>query len=217
MSNDDSQTLKVLQAAFLRPVAGLGLKEDICTSLHASEIWYVFDLMQTTESELLDTPDFDLDRVTEIKDTLLGLGLGLANRSNDTLVTQALELLQENLSRSVGDLEISVKTQNDLRSVGIHSIGDLIKRTEIEYLRIPNLGRKHMELFPALSKEGYSLREEEQPNRKVLQERGSSKKTIKVIGWVILWTVLAIVLAPVVAYLSGFVFVLIGLLWSLVF
>ena len=39
----------------------------------------------------------------------------------------------------------------------------------------------------------------------------SKSKKIKVIKWVVLWTVLAIVLAPIVAYLSGFVFTLIGL------
>ena len=128
----NSQTLKVLQAAFLRPVAGLGLKEDICTSLHASEIWYVFDLMQTTESELLDTPDLNLDRVTEIKDKLFGLGLGLANHPNDALVTQAAELLQEKLSRSVEDLKIPLECFYRLKGNNIHSFGDLIKCSKVE-------------------------------------------------------------------------------------
>ena len=131
MSNDNSQTLKVLQAALLRPVAGLGLTKDICTSLHASKIWYVFDLMQTTESELLDKPDIDLESVNDIRGKLLGLGLGLANHPNDALVAQAIELLQEKLSQPIGppyknaELELTVKAHNDLHANGIYSIGDL--------------------------------------------------------------------------------------------
>ena len=104
--------------------------------------------------------------------------------SNDD--SQTTELSQDDLSRPVDDLEVPVHTHKALKSVGIHSIGDLLKRSEAEIMGNGNLTRRlAYELFQVLSKEGYSLREEEQPNRKVLQERGSSKTTKTINKWLV--------------------------------
>ncbi len=44
----------------------------------------------------------------------------------------------------VDDLDLTVRSANCLKAENIYSIGDLIKRTENELLRMPNLGRKSL-------------------------------------------------------------------------
>ena len=54
--------------------------------------------------------------------------------------------------------EITVRAQNCLKSANIHSIGDLIHKTEIQLLMIPNLGKKTLkEIKEALQEHGLAL------------------------------------------------------------
>jgi DNA-directed RNA polymerase subunit alpha len=48
----------------------------------------------------------------------------------------------ELLLRSIDSLNMIVRTTNCLKAVGIFTIGDLIKKTEVELLKVENLGRK---------------------------------------------------------------------------
>jgi DNA-directed RNA polymerase subunit alpha len=48
------------------------------------------------------------------------------------------------LSRSVEDLELSVRSANCLKNAGINTIGELVKRTEAEMLKTKNFGRKSL-------------------------------------------------------------------------
>lgn len=49
-----------------------------------------------------------------------------------------------NLLRKIDDLELSVRSQNCLKSDGIEYIGDLVVRNENDMLRTPNFGRKSL-------------------------------------------------------------------------
>ena len=73
------------------------------------------------------------------------------------------------LSRSVDDLELSVRSLNCLRAEQIYSIGDLIQRTEVELLKTRNFGRKSLvEIKDVLASLGLALgmqREESQHNQ----------------------------------------------------
>jgi DNA-directed RNA polymerase subunit alpha len=55
-----------------------------------------------------------------------------------------LEIRNENLNRSVEELELSVRSYNCLKNANIQTIGELIQKTEQEMLRTKNFGRKSL-------------------------------------------------------------------------
>jgi DNA-directed RNA polymerase subunit alpha len=68
------------------------------------------------------------------------------------------EPLNENLFRSVEELELSVRSANCLQNANIHLIGELVQRTESEMLKTKNFGRKSLkEIKEILADMGLSL------------------------------------------------------------
>ena len=68
------------------------------------------------------------------------------------------ERLLEQLSRSVEELELSVRSYNCLKNADIKLIGDLVSRTEAEMLKTKNFGRKSLnEIKDLLAEMGLSL------------------------------------------------------------
>jgi DNA-directed RNA polymerase subunit alpha len=76
--------------------------------------------------------------------------------------TQAEEgrtlLRNDNLNRSVEELELSVRSYNCLKNANIQSIGELVQKTEAEMLKTKNFGRKSLnEIKEILAQMGLSL------------------------------------------------------------
>jgi DNA-directed RNA polymerase subunit alpha len=66
--------------------------------------------------------------------------------------------LNENLFRSVDELELSVRSANCLQNANIKTIGDLVQKTEAEMLKTKNFGRKSLkEIKEILAEMGLSL------------------------------------------------------------
>lgn len=66
--------------------------------------------------------------------------------------------LNENLFRSVDDLELSVRSANCLKNANIRYIGELVTRSEAEMLKTKNFGRKSLnEIKDLLSQMGLGL------------------------------------------------------------
>jgi DNA-directed RNA polymerase subunit alpha len=64
----------------------------------------------------------------------------------------------ENLLRSVDELELSVRSANCLKNADIHTIWQLVSKTEAEMLKTKNFGRKSLnEIKDVLSEMGLSL------------------------------------------------------------
>ncbi len=64
----------------------------------------------------------------------------------------------ENLYRSIDELELSVRSSNCLRNANIHYIWELVMRTEAEMLKTKNFGRKSLnEIKEILADMGLSL------------------------------------------------------------
>jgi len=64
----------------------------------------------------------------------------------------------ENLNRSVEELELSVRSYNCLKNANIQTIGELIQKTEAEMLKTKNFGRKSLnEIKEILAQMGLSL------------------------------------------------------------
>ena len=86
---------------------------------------------------------------------------------------QAVEL-NENLFRSVDELELSVRSANCLQNADLRYIGELVQRTEAEMLKTKNFGRKSLnEIKELLGEMGLSLgmRLENFPPREELERR----------------------------------------------
>jgi DNA-directed RNA polymerase subunit alpha len=91
--------------------------------------------------------------------------------------------LNDNLFRSVDDLELSVRSANCLQNADIRYVGELVQRTEQEMLKTKNFGRKslneikeilhEMGLGLGLRLEGFPAREE-LDRRRLQRERESS-------------------------------------------
>lgn len=70
----------------------------------------------------------------------------------------ASERFNENLLRSVDELELSVRSANCLANANIKRIGDLVEKTESEMLKTKNFGRKSLkEIKEILGEMGLSL------------------------------------------------------------
>jgi DNA-directed RNA polymerase subunit alpha len=67
-------------------------------------------------------------------------------------------LRNDNLNRSVEELELSVRSYNCLKNANISTIGELIQKTEAEMLKTKNFGRKSLnEIKEILAQMGLSL------------------------------------------------------------
>jgi DNA-directed RNA polymerase subunit alpha len=67
-------------------------------------------------------------------------------------------LHNDNLNRSVEELELSVRSYNCLKNANIATIGELIQKTEAEMLKTKNFGRKSLnEIKEILAQMGLSL------------------------------------------------------------
>ena len=68
------------------------------------------------------------------------------------------EEFNENLLRTVDELELSVRSANCLQNANIHYIGELVQKTEAEMLKTKNFGRKSLkEIKEILAEMGLSL------------------------------------------------------------
>ena len=62
------------------------------------------------------------------------------------------------LLRPVDDLELTVRSANCLKAENINNIGDLVRRSEVELLKTPNLGKKSLnEIKEVLASHGLEL------------------------------------------------------------
>jgi DNA-directed RNA polymerase subunit alpha len=80
--------------------------------------------------------------------------------------------------RAIDDLELTTRTGNILKSEGIYFIGELIQRTEMELLKLPNLKKANLlEIVAILATRGLSLgtRVENWPFRRDVKRMGVSE------------------------------------------
>lgn len=87
--------------------------------------------------------------------------------------------VNENLYRTVDELELSVRSANCLKNAGIKLIGELVSKTEAEMLKTQNFGRKSLnEIKDILTEMGltFGMRLENFPDPEVVRRlRGEQK------------------------------------------
>jgi len=67
-----------------------------------------------------------------------------AEPAPEATVSEEQQKLNENLWKSVDDLELSVRSANCLQNANIRCIGELVQKTESEMLKTKNFGRKSL-------------------------------------------------------------------------
>jgi DNA-directed RNA polymerase subunit alpha len=135
------------------------------------------DLLRTTEQELLSYKNFGETSLNEIKALLAqkGLRLGQAVEGDKGaavaaafLATRRPTLVADNVNpevftKTVADMELSVRSRKALQRLNINSLGELASRTEDELLGCKNFGQTSLvEIKQQLASFGLSLRKLEE-------------------------------------------------------
>lgn len=70
----------------------------------------------------------------------------LSNRamSEDFMIERKSEETVRNLEKPIEDLDLSVRSYNCLKRAGIHTLGELIEKTEEDMMKVRNLGKKSL-------------------------------------------------------------------------
>ncbi|MDR2777496.1 MAG: DNA-directed RNA polymerase subunit alpha [Rickettsiales bacterium] len=95
-------------------------------------------------------PETAVGIAAKILQTQLGVFLELSSGSESGKTDQMGECdistnsLESCLNRKIDEMELSVRSYNCLIGEGIRYIGDLVKRSEVDMLKLPNFGRKSL-------------------------------------------------------------------------
>lgn len=147
------------------PITDFELSVRSRNCLKKMNIRTIGDLMRITETELLSYKNFGETSLKEIKTILTAknLRLGMAiEESKPEVLEPEEELVPEDesiLSKSVDELQLSVRAKKCLQKLNIKIIGDLTRKSEAELLGIKNFGVTSLnEIRKVLTDFGLSLR-----------------------------------------------------------
>ena len=125
------------------------------------------DLLRISEAELLSYKNFGETSLREIKSILdpkgLHLGMAIEEEHIPPAETEDTAVVQDDdkglRSKSVDDLQLSVRARKCLAKLNVHTIGELTARTDAELLGCKNFGVTSLnEVKKALADLGLSLR-----------------------------------------------------------
>lgn len=149
------------------PVTDFELSVRARNCLKKMSIRTLGDLLKTSEADLLSYKNFGETSLDEIKIMLAKKGLRLGQASDEMQQAHRREIVragapnvpEEILSKSVADMELSVRASKALQRLGINSVGDLASRTEAELLGVKNFGQTSLdEIKERLTEMGLTLR-----------------------------------------------------------
>ncbi len=148
--DEDRERFREKRNAILEtPISDFELSVRSRNCLKQMDIHTLGDLLRTTSGELLSYKNFGETSLHEIEAMLSqkGLRLGqLLEVSEDDLRSSILPSNEPPTqpgvgSRSVAELELSVRSRKCLMRLGINTIGELMSRSEPELLAIKNFGQ----------------------------------------------------------------------------
>ena len=147
------------------PISDFELSVRSRNCLKKMKIETLGDLLKTTEAELLAYKNFGETSLREIKAILEAKGLHLGMALEETQAPSRevpAEMPEEDkglLSKSVDELQLSVRARKCLAKLNIRTIGELTHKTEAELLGVKNFGMTSLnEIKKILSGLGLSLR-----------------------------------------------------------
>ena len=115
-------------------------------------------LILTIETNGTIDPEYAVREAASIIRNQLSVFVDLSGESAAAGSSLSQAAVDPILTRSIDDLELTVRSANCLKAESIFYIGDLIQRTEVELLKTPNLGKKSLtEIKDVLAARGLSL------------------------------------------------------------
>ncbi len=158
------------------PVSDFELSVRSRNCLKKLNVHTLGDLLRVNEAELLGYKNFGETSLNEIKGLLankgLRLGQSLEDPKNgtavrrppvDTGVVVPAGQPPELLNKTVGDLELSVRSRKALQRLNINTLSELVARTEAELLGCKNFGSTSLsEIKQVLTTHGLGLRKLEE-------------------------------------------------------
>jgi len=152
------------------PIADFELSVRSRNCLRQMNIRTLGDLLRASEHELLSYKNFGETSLNEVKAMLshkgLELGQAAARQESAPAAPPVLPpVLGDTLgtidpSRSVADLELSVRSRKALQRLGIVALSDLTGRSEAELMSIKNFGQTSLvEIKQELERFGLSLKQ----------------------------------------------------------
>jgi len=171
MFYDDDERRRDQRSAVLDvPISDFELSVRSRNCLKKMNLRTLGDLLRTSEQELLSYKNFGETSLSEIKALLANKGLRLGQAADEpkaaprrSSAPNVGDVPDELLSKTVGDLELSVRSRKALQRLNIHTIGDLAARTEDELLGCKNFGQTSLnEIKQQLGSFGISLRKLEE-------------------------------------------------------
>ena len=120
-----------------KPIDALSLSTRTYHGLRRAGIETINQLTHYTEQELMSIRNMGVASVEEIKSVLAAYDLSLRTESEKKEEKEKIPLLE----RAIDTLELSPWTYNQLRRVGIKTIGQLVSYTERELFNMPGVGK----------------------------------------------------------------------------
>lgn len=128
-------------------------------------------------------PEDAISYAAKIMKEQLSIFINFDEESEPLLLEESQEdkdKINENLYRTVEELELSVRSANCLKNAGIKLIGELVSKTEAEMLKTQNFGRKSLnEIKDILSEMGltFGMKLEGFPDQEIMGRlRGEQKE-----------------------------------------
>jgi DNA-directed RNA polymerase subunit alpha len=146
------------------PISDFELSVRSRNCLKKMNIHTLGDLLNITEAELLSYKNFGETSLREIKQILEAKSLRLGQSLEESAMTADYEEEADKpedgmLSKPVDELQLSVRAQKCLTKLNIHTLGELIRRTEAELLGCKNFGVTSLnEIKKSIASYGLSLR-----------------------------------------------------------
>jgi DNA-directed RNA polymerase subunit alpha len=160
-------------AAMEVPITDFELSVRSRNALKKLNVRTLGDLLRVSESELLSHKNFGETSLNEIKSLLAARGLRLGQAAESEVSTAAasvpgarpagsppaVEMPDEIHTKSLSDIELSVRSRKALQRLNINTLGELASRTEDELLGCKNFGQTSLnELKQVLAQYGISFR-----------------------------------------------------------
>jgi DNA-directed RNA polymerase subunit alpha len=166
--DEDLERTEDRRAQILKiPISDFELSVRSRNCLAKMNIETLGDLIKKTEPELLSYKNFGETSLQEIKDILAqkGLRLGMGREEQKASIQSAARTLLgiepekgDVLEKAIEDLELSVRSRNAMKVLGVESLGDLARMSEKELMLVKNFGQTSMnEVKEKLAEFGLAL------------------------------------------------------------